>query len=151
MLQILRWITLLALWLSLSPIQSSSPLGNAGGWFGSNSEKKQWSSMLEVDPSIIISLMVKHGGLLIPESSKKDLDVLAKVCHADSVQLNILQRKLEVNNFIVQLPGEEEVALRIGRMYLTWDSYLKPCIEIEVDNVYILVEFFNLILTQTNW
>lgn len=104
--------------------------------------------MLDVDPSKIITLMMKHGGLLMPESSKKDLEVFAKVCHADRVKLNVLERKLEVKNFVVQLPGEEE-ALRIGRVYLHWDSYLKPCIEIQVDDVSILVEFFNVVLTKT--
>lgn len=145
---IARFATLLAL-LLLLPTQSSPP---PGGWFGGGNkdDNHNWSSMLTIDPSKLISTMIKHGGLLIPESSRKDLEVFAKVCHADEVRLNVAERKLEVKNFVVQLPGEEE-ALRIGRVYLHWDSYLKPCIEIEVNDVAILVEFHNVIFTSSNW
>ena len=106
--------------------------------------------MLDVDPSKIVSLMMKHGGLLMPESSKNDIEILAKVCHADKVKLNIVERKLQIKNFVVQLPGED-AALRIGRLDLHWDSYLKPCIEVEMADLFVLVEFFNIILTKNNW
>ena len=106
--------------------------------------------MLTVDPSKIIYTMMMHGGLLIPESSRKELDVFAKVCHAGQVRLNVVERKLEVRDFVVQLPGEQE-ALRIGRVYMHWDSYMKPCVEIEVDDVSILVDFYNVIFTKNNW
>jgi hypothetical protein len=148
MLHLLRFAGLLSL-LIFSPAQASPP--GLGGWLGSNNdESKKWSSMLDVDPSKIILLMMKHGGLIMPDSSKKDLDALAKVCHADKVKLNVVERKLEVTNFSVRLPGEEE-ALRIGKVYLQWDSYLKPCIEIQVHDVSILVEFFNVVFTKNNW
>jgi hypothetical protein len=109
-----------------------------------------WSSMLTVDPSKIVALMVKHGGLLIPESSKKDLKVFAKVCHAQEVKLNVVEKRLVVHNFTVHLPDQQE-ALRIGRVALHWDSYLRPCVEIEVDDVYIMVEFFNVLFSKNNW
>jgi hypothetical protein len=111
---------------------------------------KKWSSMLEVDPSKIISLMMRHGGLLIPKSAEKDLEVFSKVCHADGVKLNVIERKLLVENFTVHLPGKED-ALKVGRVFLRWDSYRKPCIEIEVDDVAITVEFLNVMLTKNNW
>jgi hypothetical protein len=111
---------------------------------------KNWSSMLDVDPSKIISLMMRHGGLLIPKSAENDLKVFSKVCHADSVKLNGIQRKLIVENFTVHLPGKED-ALKIGRVFLRWGSYRKPCIEIEVDDVAITVEFLNVMLTKNNW
>lgn len=149
MVLILRFVSLFA-FILLSPCQASPPLFG-GGWFGGESDEiRKWSSMLTVDPSKILSTMMKHGGLIIPKSSRKELEVFAKVCHADQVRLNVVQRKLEVKNFVVQLPGEDE-ALRIGRVYLHWDSYIKPCIEIEVDNVSILVEFHNVIFTKNNW
>jgi hypothetical protein len=106
--------------------------------------------MLTVDPSKIVALMVKHGGLLIPESSKKDLTVFAKVCHAQEVKLNVVEKRLVVHNFTVHLPDQQE-ALRIGRVALHWDSYLRPCVEIEVDDVYIMVEFFNVLFSKNNW
>ena len=111
---------------------------------------KKLSSMLDVDPSKIISLMIRHGGLLIPKSAEKDLEVLSKVCHADSVKVNVIQRKLIVENFTVHLPGKED-ALKVGRVFLRWDSYRKPCIEIEVDDVAITLEFLNVMLTKNNW
>jgi hypothetical protein len=111
---------------------------------------KKWSSMLDVDPSKIISLMTRYGGLLIPKSAEKDVEVFSKVCHAESVKLNVIQRKLLVENFTVRLPGKED-ALKIGRLFLRWDSYRKPCIEIEVDDVAITVEFLNVMLTKNNW
>ena len=42
----------------------------------------------------------------------------------------------------------EKTALRVGRIYLTWDSYLKPCIDIEVEDADILIESVNLILNR---
>jgi len=48
-------------------------------------------------------------------------------------------------------PGDKVPALRVGRFYLSWDSYLKPCVEMELDDVDLLVEFWNLMLTRTNW
>ena len=147
-----------------SPVGASPPLGWTSGTSGSGHERNKqendqtWSSsMLDVDPSKIISLMIKHGGLFLPESSKKDLDGLAQVCRVESVKLNILERKLELKNLIVALPegkgknDTREEALRIGRAVLRWDSYLKPCLEIEVEDVTIVVEFFNVLLTQNNW
>lgn len=146
---ILRIIALIS-FLVVTPVDSTPPAG--GGWFGFNkgSESRKWQSMLDVDPAKIISILMKHGGLLIPESSKDELEVLAKVCKADRVRLNVMRRELEVKNFVVQLPGEEE-ALRIGRVYLHWDSYLKPCVEVAVDDVSLLFEFVNVLLTETNW
>jgi hypothetical protein len=129
----------------------SSPWGtNTFHPWGNKETNKKLSSMLTVDPSKMISLMIRHGGLLIPDSLEKDLDVFAKVCHAEEVNLNIMERKLLVHNFTIHLPDQED-ALRIGRVYVHWDSYVRPCVEIEVDDVYILVEFLNTLLTKTNW
>jgi hypothetical protein len=146
---ILRIIALMS-FLIVSPVDSTPPAG--GRWFGFNKgpDSRKWQSMLDVDPAKIISILMKHGGLLIPESSKDELEVLSKVCKADRVRLNVMGRELEVKNFVVQLPGEEE-ALRIGRVYLHWDSYLKPCVEVAVDEVSLLFEFVNVLLTETNW
>lgn len=145
---------------SAGPLPPLGWTGGGSGYQNSQDNANTWASMLDVDPSKIISLLLKHGGLWIPESSKKDLDTLAKVCRVESVKLNILERKLEIKNLIVQLPNkgedddgeyETEEALRIGRAVLRWDSYLNPCIEIEVEDVTIVMEFFNVLLTQNNW
>ena len=39
----------------------------------------------------------------------------------------------------------------MGRLFLRWDSYRRPCIEIVVEDVDVLVDFVNLILSKTNW
>lgn len=106
--------------------------------------------MLTVDPSKIISLMIQHGGLLLPKYFENDLNALSQICHAERVQLNVVERKLLVHNFTVHLPDQED-AIRVGRVYLQWDSYLRPCVDIEVDDVDIFVEFMNVLLTKNNW
>lgn len=131
-----------------------------------------WSSKLTtVDPSKMVSLMIRYGGLVLPDSTEKDIAVLRQVCSADCVKLNIVEKKLAIYNFTVHLPedkvkydqrrsedrgnGNDEndrrCCLRIGRVYLHWDSYLRPCVDIEVDNVTVIVEFLNVMLTHHNW
>ena len=110
-----------------------------------------WRSMLTVDPSNIVNLMVKHGGLVVSKSIDQDIKLLSEVCHAQEVQLNVMERKLVIHNFSIRFPSAENDALKIGKVLLMWDSYRKPCVEIQVDDVEVLVEFFNLILTKSNW
>ena len=116
----------------------------------SSSLSSSWST---VDPSKIIALMIKHGGLVLPNNRKmkQDLDLLSKVCHASKVELNMIEQKLVVYNFTVDLPTHETSAIRIKRLDITWDSYLKPCLEIEINDVDIVLEFFNVFLTNHNW
>ena len=113
--------------------------------------KTSWKSMLVVDPSNIVSLMIKHGGLIVPKSIEKDIKLLAEVCHTEHCELNVIQKRLVLRNFSIRFPSAEMNALQIGKVCLKWDSYLKPCIEVEMDDVQILVEFFNLLLTKSNW
>ena len=66
--------------------------------------------------------------------------------------MNVLQKKIQVRNFELHTEGNrKDVLLRIGRTYLEWNSYRKPCLSIEVDDVDILVEFLNVVLTKNNW
>jgi hypothetical protein len=151
----MRLVVLLALMASTATATPAAwGLGSLFGFPSNNnqtsSNKNKWSSMLNVDPSNIIRLMIRHGGLVIPDDIEKDLAVLAKVCRAEEVKMNVLERRLLVHNFTVCMPNQEH-ALRIRRMSMRWDSYLRPCVEIEVDDVHILVEFFNLLLTRNNW
>jgi len=100
--------------------------------------------------------MIKHGGLVIPSSMEKDLNILYHACKCDMSSLDVINRELEVKNFSVALPTKREdiavpPALRIGRLFLKWDSYRAPCIEIVVEDVDIMVEFVNLLLTKNNW
>ena len=106
--------------------------------------------MLTIDPTKILSTLIERGGLLIPKSVEKDLDVLRTVCRCEAAELNVLDRHLALYNATIGLP-DRPVSLRIGRVYVHWDSYLQPCLQIEVDEVDIVVEFTNLVLTRNNW
>ena len=150
---------------SPSSSSSSSSSWGVGRFFGktsdveetdettqsTNSSNRKWSSMLDVDPSKIISLMVKHGGLLLPKHIEEDLKIFSQLCHAGNVKLNVVQKKLLVENFSVNMPGETNKALVIGRLFLTWESYRRPLLELELDDVAITIEFLNVMLTKTNW
>jgi hypothetical protein len=113
-------------------------------------DKRQWSALLTVDPAKIIGLLIHRGGLVLPKYVQDELVSTSKVCAVDAAQLNVMDRKIEFTNFTVALPGSPK-ALRVGRLLMTWDSYLKPCVDIELDDVDLLVEFTNLLLTKTNW
>mmetsp|Transcript_42572 Transcript_42572/g.43138 ORF Transcript_42572/g.43138 Transcript_42572/m.43138 type:complete len:387 (-) Transcript_42572:329-1489(-) len=113
-------------------------------------------SLFSVDPQNIIRLVCRHGGVVLPESIKKDLDVIASVCQCAETSLDLINKELVVKGFQVAMPMKKKAnggktALRVGRINLTWDSYLKPCIDIEVEDVDILIEFVNLILSKNNW
>ena len=116
----------------------------------SSKPKEKWSSMLTVDPSRLIGLMVNHGGLILPAYVKKDMETLSMLCHAEEVKLNVYEKQLLVRKFAVRLPDSED-ALRIDKILVCWDSYRHPCIEVEVDDVYVLIEFFDLLLIKNNW
>jgi hypothetical protein len=126
--------------------------GNSQNQASRDNAGKKWSSLLTVDPSNIISHMVKHGGLVLPKNTEKDLKVFAKVCSVDEVLLNVVERKLQIRNFVLHVEGDrDDVALRIGRVLVEWDSYLRPCLSVEVDDIEILVEFLNIMLSKNNW
>jgi hypothetical protein len=113
-------------------------------------DELQWSSLFTVDPAKIIGLLIHRGGLVLPKYIQDELLSISNVCAVDAAQLNVMDRKLEFTNFTVAIPGYQK-ALRVGRLSMTWDSYLKPCVDIELDDVDLLVEFTNLLLTKTNW
>jgi len=113
------------------------------------------SSYFRVDPQQILSTLYKHGGFILPETLDHDLNIIRTVCRCETVWLDVVNRELEVLNFTVSVPeGRRQgdgIALRVGRLYVTWDSYIRPCIQLEVDDVEIIVEFLNFVLTSNNW
>ncbi|KAG7362186.1 hypothetical protein IV203_025852 [Nitzschia inconspicua] len=116
------------------------------------SNHQKWSSYVTVDATKLVSYLVNHGGLVLPKSTKEEIKVFGRVCHVDEILLNVMQRRLQVRNFTIHTEGDhEDVALRIGRLYVEWSSYRKPCLSIEVDDVDILVEFLNIVLSRNNW
>ena len=167
MLWILVLITLEVSDILATPPSPSSPSSSwgVGRFFGKTSgvedtdetsqstisSDRKWSSMLDVDPSKIISLMVKHGGLLLPKHIEEDLKIFSQLCHARNAKLNVVQKKLVVEDFSIQTPGESNKALAVRRLFLTWESYRRPVLELELDDVAITIEFLNVLLTKTNW
>ena len=121
---------------------------------------RSWSSMLTIDPSKVLSTLIKRGGLFIPSSIESDVQVLRQLIRCEKAELNLVQQRMVLHNFSIQQPSsfkrkmKKEVpqpALRIGRLAIHWDSYWRPSIDIEIDDFEILVEFTNLLLTQSNW
>ena len=115
-----------------------------------------WSSYMTVDPSSILSLLIQKAGFFLDPQ----LLQLSRLMHCDQAQLNVVQRQLVITNFTVSIPTTSitandqqpyPYALRIGKIHVGWDSYSRPCMEIQVENVDIVVEFTNILLTRNNW
>ena len=107
------------------------------------------SSYATVDPSTILSILVQKAGFLLMDAKLRSL---ADLMHCEEAKLNVINRELLVRNFTVSNPADQQQpSLRIGRIYVKWDSYSQPCLELEVEDVDVLVEFTNLILTRKNW
>lgn len=117
---------------------------------GTRVADNQWSSLLSVDPRAILSTLIDAGGLLIPDSVEAELQALKHILHADQAGMNVMERHLVLRNFTVGLEGSPP-AVRIDELRISWDSYRKPCLEVDVRNMYVLIEFANLILTRNNW
>jgi hypothetical protein len=130
-----------------SSSSSSSSLKDAGR---SSETQNIWTSMWNVDPTMILSILVSRGGLLIPDSIQAVICELQKIICVEQAKLNIVEKQVILYNLTVALEGQED-AIRVGRVFVHWDSYSKPCLDVEVDDVHVLVDFTNLILTRNNW
>jgi hypothetical protein len=130
-------------WFALQPSETNTPV------FGKKIKRK-WSSMLSIDPTKILSTLIDAGGLLIPHSAESEIHALKKMLRVDKAELNVVEKRLILYNFTVGIKGEPD-ALRIGRVCVQWDSYINPCLDIEVSDIDIFVEFTNFILTRSNW
>jgi hypothetical protein len=126
------------------------------GWFGRSpnlsqrKNHKNLASLFTVDPSAILSTLAKAGGVFIPKSSQKDIEILRDCLHCERAEINVIEKTMILYNFTIGLKGEP-AALRVGRTYVHFDSYIAPTIYVEVDDVDLLVEFHNMILTKSNW
>jgi len=157
-------------------IPAASPSDNTAPWKTINTfhyQISQWIPFLKhesfskltiVDPSKILISMITNGGLFLPREIEQELNDLAQICHVDEAKLDIINRRLVLYNFTVSLPklmktstfqqqqsSESNPPLTIGRVDLRWDSYINPCLFLQVENVSIVVEFTNILLTQNNW
>ena len=119
-------------------------------------KKHNPKSFLRVDPKkqSLVNLICKHGGIILPKSIERDLKIISAVCTTEEISIDLIGKELLIKNFTVKLPNSSaarEVDLRVGQFLLKWNSYLQPILEIEVEDVDILIEFVNLILTRNNW
>lgn len=131
----------------------------------SNADQQKWSSLLTVNPKHILRILTMKGGLLIPKDSEQHVERMRQVMDVKKAQLNIVERELILYNFTLSLPPNANAnqnqqqtnsnsssnLLRIGKVRIRWDAYTEPCLDIEVDQVDVLVEFRNLILSKSNW
>jgi len=123
-------------------------------WASFTNKSNYGPSKLRIDPRFILQTMKKFGGLLLPKEVEDDLKVLERVCRCESSYLDIVNRELEIIDFIVYNNETSNItnpALKISKLVLKWDSYLTPCIDVHLENVEIFVEFLNLLLTKNNW
>lgn len=128
------------------------PNSTAAAVAPSDSSSSSWTNFLTMDPSRILTTLVNNCGLVLPKSIQKELIDVMQVCHVDHVAWNPVQKRLVFNNFTVATPGMDGVeSLRVGRVSVSWESYTSPCLDIEVDDVDVLLEFSNLLLTKNNW
>ncbi|CAB9508043.1 expressed unknown protein [Seminavis robusta] len=133
------------------PVRAMGPWPrSSGGWSSPPTHSAALaSSYATVDPSHWMPLLIKAAGFFFDTK----LEQLGNLLHCDQAQLNVVRRELVVHNFTVHDRNRNHniPALRIGRLHVTWDSYSQPCLEVEVEDVDILVEFTNLFLTRNNW
>lgn len=143
------------LWYYASLSSANSYTSSSSSWFSTpSSPTKKRGSFFKINPKSIISTVCKYGSIVLPDTVEKDLKVIEQTCDCDETSLDLINRNLEILNFTVSVPGKGkhyEPALRVRRINIIWDSYIKPCLEIEVDGVDILVEFVNILLTRNNW
>lgn len=107
---------------------------------------KSWSSFVEVDPSKLLTILVQKTGLIVTGEEKK----IAHLIKCDEAKLNVGTGAILIKNLSVALPGSPP-SLKIGKIHVSWDSYVHPCLEIEVEDVDITVSFNNVFLTKNNW
>mmetsp|Transcript_7643 Transcript_7643/g.21263 ORF Transcript_7643/g.21263 Transcript_7643/m.21263 type:complete len:358 (+) Transcript_7643:69-1142(+) len=128
--------------------ESSSFYKSLEAFFGKAGSKS--SDWLTVDPSKLLTTLADKGGLFIPENVDGDLRIMRRAVHCQESKLDPLRRNLILTNFTIGLKGKPSL-LRIGRIFVHWDSYTDPVLSIQVSEVDVSIEFTNLLLTKTNW
>jgi hypothetical protein len=66
--------------------------------------------------------------LLTPDSVQAEILELQKVILVEEVKLNVVEKQVILSNLTIALEGQED-AIRIGRVFVHYDSYSKPCLE----------------------
>ena len=147
------WLIVFLVLLCIREAEGAAfPFGLFGG---RNSSPKDFSSessssWLTVDPSKILSTLTNRGGLFIPQTLDNDVKIMKRALHCEKSQLDLLSRNMLLRNFTIGLSGQPPL-LRVGKVWVHWNSYTDPLLTIEVGDVDVSMEFTNLMLTKTNW
>lgn len=97
-------------------------------------------------------LQYNKNGWILSKSVEQDIQIILSVSNADVIYFNWFNREIEVFNFTLHNPNSTNTTLlRMGYFHVTWNSYLWPSFQIQVQNLDILLEFTNIFLTDTNW
>jgi len=120
-------------------------------------------SFAAVDPAALLSSRILQR--LLPSYLERDLEVLRRVCSANVTRFDIAGRELLVRNFTLRsdkqhggdaaataaASSSSPPAVQVGYLNVSWDSYLRPCLDVELADVDVSVDFTNVLLTRTNW
>lgn len=115
------------------------------------------------DPIPFSSAFFNYGRPLLRKESVDDIELLQRVVTSKKVLFDPIRRILDVRDLAVHAPSfdssdndsnsDSNIAFHIGRVRLTWGSYLTaaPCIDVHVEDISIRVVFADLLLTRTNF
>jgi hypothetical protein len=107
--------------------------------------------MWNVDPTMILSILVSRGAFTHTRLCSSRNSRIAKGISRRRGQIKRCgETEGILYNLTIALEGQGD-AIRIGRVFVHWDSYSEPCLDVEVDDVHVLVDFTNLILTHNSW
>lgn len=110
--------------------------------------RKRWSSF-QVKPGKILSTLM-HYGMLIPTDAQDEIEVLRDILHADRAELSVINKELVLHNLVVGRPGQDNL-LRVQKVFVRWDSFTQPCLDVVLSGVQVYIEFFHLRPSKNNW
>ena len=97
-------------------------------------------------------LQYNKNGWIVSKSVEHDIHIILSVSDADVIYFDWFKREIEMFNFTLHNPNRTNTTLlTMEYFHVTWDSYLWPSFQIQVQNLDILLEFTNIFLTETNW
>lgn len=100
----------------------------------------------EVDSSKALVVLLQTLGVTVKGGENK----FAKLIDCYECKVNRATGDLKIRGFTVSVPGSSP-SLKIGKLYVTLDEENQDCLDIEVEDVEIFVEFRNLYLSKNNW
>ena len=123
------------------------------------------------DPTYLSAAVLNYIRPILGKDVSNDIDALQCVLSSGRVSFDPMRRIVEAWDVAVHAPPPEadvscnvngkhgssdsasDIAFRIGRFRLVWESYLSasPCIDVHIEDIAIRVVFADLLLTRTNF